>query len=207
MRVILTSDVDNIGLAGEIKTVRKGLARNYLFPQKLAIEATRSNLRDWEKKLEALKEKREKTIADAQAFADKIEGTVISIETKLSQGQKMFGSVNVNTIEEALKEQHGIEIEKKNILLEKNIKSVGRFDVPIRVKAQIKTSIVVQITAEEDEEEKEAQEVAAAEAPEETAEAAENVAAGEGENETEAESEEPAEPEENKEKTVKDGTE
>jgi len=194
MRVILTSDVDNIGLAGEIKTVRNGLARNYLFPQKLAIEATRANLQDWEKKLEALKQKREKTIADAQELADKIEGTVISIETKISQGQKMFGSVNANRIVEILKEQHGIEVERKNILLEKNIKSIGRFDVPIRIKAHIKASIVVQIAAEENEEEQQA----ASEVSEETIETAENVWEEE-QNETELESEEVTEREEDKE--------
>ncbi|WP_462137554.1 50S ribosomal protein L9 [Candidatus Mycalebacterium sp.] len=152
MKIILTSDIDDIGLAGEVKTVKNGLARNYLIPSKLAIEATETNLRDWRKKLEVLKEKREKTIADAQTVADKIDGTIIEIETKLSDGEKMFGSVSVHTIAEVLKERHGLDIEKRNILLEKNIKSIGRFEVPVRIKAHIKASVIVQITAEEDEE-------------------------------------------------------
>lgn len=152
MEIILTSDIDDIGLAGEVKTVKNGLARNYLIPGKLAIEATEANLRDWRKKLEVLKQKREKNIAEAQAFADKIDGTVIKIETKLSDGKKMFGSVSVQTIAEALKEQYGLEVEKRNILLEKNIKFIGRFEVPVRVKAHIKASVIVQITTEEDEE-------------------------------------------------------
>ncbi|QMU55917.1 MAG: 50S ribosomal protein L9 [Candidatus Mycalebacterium zealandia] len=152
MKIILTSDIDDIGLAGEVKTVKNGLARNYLIPRKLAIKATEVSLRDWRKKLEVLKEKREKTIAEAQTVADKINGTVIEIESKLSDGEKMFGSVSVHTIAEVLKERHGLEIEKRNILLEKNIKSIGRFEVPIRIKAHIKASVIVQITAEQDEE-------------------------------------------------------
>ncbi len=151
MKVILTSDIDNIGLAGEIKIVKNGLARNYLIPQKLAIEATDSNLRNWEKKLEDLKQEREKIISDARERAEQIEGTVVSIESKVSEGEKIFGSVNVQTIAEALKEQHGIEIERKNILLEKNLKSTGRFEVPVRVKAHIKATVTVEITAEEEE--------------------------------------------------------
>ncbi|MGI9558523.1 MAG: 50S ribosomal protein L9 [Thermodesulfobacteriota bacterium] len=152
MRVILTSDIDDIGLAGEVKNVKNGLARNYLIPQKLAIEATETNLRDWEKKLEALKQKREKTLADAREAAEKIDGTVINIESKISSGEKMFGSVNVQTIVDALKEQHGLEIEKKNVLLEKNIKSIGKHEVPVRIKAQIKASIIVEIEGDEEEE-------------------------------------------------------
>ncbi len=163
MRVILTSDIDDIGLAGEVKNVKNGLARNYLIPQKLAIEATETNLRDWEKKLEALKQKREKTLADAREAAEKIDGTVINIESKISSGEKMFGSVNVQTIVDALKEQHGLEIEKKNVLLEKNIKSIGKHEVPVRIKAQIKASIIVEIEGDEEEET----------APEQAAEAAE----------------------------------
>ena len=151
MKIILTSDIDDIGLAGEVKTVKNGLARNYLIPRKLAIEATETNLRDWRKKLESLKLKREKTITEAQIVAEKIDGTLIEIETKLSDGEKMFGSVSVQTIAEALRERYGIEIEKQNILLEKNIKSIGRFEVPVRIKAQIKASVIVQITAEENE--------------------------------------------------------
>lgn len=152
MRVILTSDIDDIGLAGEVKNVKNGLARNYLIPQKLAIEATETNLRDWEKKLEALKQKREKTLADAREAAEKIDGTVINIESKISSGEKMFGSVNIQTIVDALKEQHGLEIEKKNVLLEKNIKSIGKHEVPVRIKAQIKASIIVEIEGDEEEE-------------------------------------------------------
>lgn len=153
MKVILTSDIEDIGLEGELKTVSNGLARNYLIPHKLAIEATDSNLRDLEKKLEKLKQKREKIIADAHAFAEKVEGKLVSIESKVSDGEKMFGSVDARTIADAFMEQHGIEIERRNILLEKNIKSIGRFEVPVRVKAHIKTSITVEITAEQNEEE------------------------------------------------------
>lgn len=153
MKVILTSDIEDIGLEGELKTVSNGLARNYLIPRKLAIEATDSNLRDLEKKLEKLKQKREKIIADARAFAEKVEGKPVSIESKVSDGEKMFGSVDARTIADAFMEQHGIEIERRNILLEKNIKSIGRFEVPVRVKAHIKTSITVEITAEQNEEE------------------------------------------------------
>ncbi len=186
MKVILTSDIDDIGLTGEVKTVRNGLARNYLIPQKLAIEATDSNLRDWEKKLEKLGKKREKTISDAKEIADKIEATVISIESKISDGQKMFGSVNVQTIADALEEQHGMKVEKKQILLEKNIKSIGRFEVPIRVKANIKASVIVEITAEEDEKKAQVEMEEAEEMRENTWQSAQSEDAGENTETAEA---------------------
>lgn len=182
MKVILTSDIDDIGFAGEIKIVKNGLARNYLIPKSLAIEATAANIRDWEKRLENLRLKREKVIADAEKTAGDIEGKILTMESKVSSGEKMFGSVTAQTIADALKEQHGITVEKRNILLEKNIKSVGTHDVPVRVKGHIKATVVVEIKPDkEDEAAEETDMEAAPEQPEtETAEAATDTDAGDG---------------------------
>lgn len=151
MKVILTSDIDDIGFAGEVKNVKSGLARNYLIPHKLAIEATAHNLRDWGKKLDVLKEKREKAIEEAGRTAASIEGKTVTMESKISSGEKMFGSVTVQNIAEAMMEQHGISIEKKNILLEKNIKSIGTHYVPVRIKGQIKATLIVEVASDEEE--------------------------------------------------------
>ena len=177
MKVILTSDIDDIGFAGEIKTVKNGLARNYLIPKDLAIEGTAANIRDWEKRLEALRLKREKVIAEAEKTAGEIEGKVITMESKVSSGEKMFGSVTAQTIADALKEQHGITVEKRNILLEKNIKSVGTHDVPVRIKGQIKATVTVEIKSDKPEEiEEETDMEAAPEQPETESAEAETVA-------------------------------
>lgn len=179
MKVILTSDIDDIGFAGEIKVVKNGLARNYLIPKSLAIEATAANIRDWEKRLENLRLKREKVIADAEKTAGDIEGKVITMEFKVSSGEKMFGSVTAQTIADALKEQHGITVEKRNILLEKNIKSVGTHDVPVRIKGHIKATVIVDIKPDKEEEieEETAMEAPPEQTETETAEAAAEAAA------------------------------
>ena len=186
MKVILTSDIDDIGFAGEIKVVKNGLARNYLIPKSLAIEATATNIRDWEKRLENLRLKREKVIADAEKTEGDIEGKVITMEFKVSSGEKMFGSVTAQTIADALKEQHGITVEKRNILLEKNIKSVGTHDVPVRIKGHIKATVIVDIKPDKEEE---IDEEAAMEAPPEQTETetAEAVADSDAGDETAAE--------------------
>ena len=203
MKVILTSDIDDIGFAGEIKVVKNGLARNYLIPKSLAIEATATNIRDWEKRLENLRLKREKVIADAERTAGDIEGKVITMEFKVSSGEKMFGSVTAQTIADALKEQHGITVEKRNILLEKNIKSVGTHDVPVRIKGHIKATVIVDIKPDKEEEieEETAMEAPPEQTETETAEAAAETDAGDGtaaetateQPETEGETEEIAE--------------
>ena len=91
MKVILISDVENVGVVGDVKDVKNGMARNYLFPRKLAIKATESNLKAWKSKIEAIKLRKTEVLENAQAFAEKLEGLEISIPAKAGEEDRLFG--------------------------------------------------------------------------------------------------------------------
>ena len=82
MKVILISDVENIGSVGDVKDVKNGMARNYLFPRKLAIKATEANLKAWESRIEAIRLRKTEILENAKALAEKLEGLEISIPAK-----------------------------------------------------------------------------------------------------------------------------
>ncbi len=149
MDIILTQDVKNLGYKNDIVTVKPGYGRNYLIPQGFAILATESarkvlaeNLRQQAYKLEKIKK-------DAEGVAAVLEGLTLRIPTKAGETGKIYGSVNNVQIANAIKEAKGIEIDRKQIMLDENtIKEVGKHNVKIRLHKDVMVEIALEVFAE-----------------------------------------------------------
>lgn len=149
MDIILTQDVKNLGYKNDIITVKPGYARNYLIPQGFAILATESarkvlaeNMRQQAYKLEKIKK-------DAESVAAVLEGLTLRIPTKAGETGKIYGSVNNVQIANAIKEAKGIEIDRKQIMLDENtIKETGKHNVKIRLHKDVMVEIELEVFAE-----------------------------------------------------------
>lgn len=147
MKVILKDDVPKVGNKGQVIDVSAGYARNFLLPQNLALEATAHNRVRFEeiKKVEAkhLAKHRE----EAKVIADKIEKISCTLKVKAGEADKLFGSVTSQDIQDVLKKE-GIEIDKKLIEIEKPIKELGLYHVPIRLAIDIMPKLKVLVVKE-----------------------------------------------------------
>ncbi len=129
MKVIFLQDVRGQGKKGEMKEVSEGYGRNFLLPRKLAMEANKDNLNALALKEKAKKAQEAREKAQAQENADKLKDVVVTIRARSGGSGKLFGSVTSQEIADALKEQHGIEIEKNRIVQAEPIKSFGSYEV------------------------------------------------------------------------------
>ena len=147
MKVILKETIESLGIIGSEVTVADGYARNYLLPQNKAVPATPQN----RKMLEQDKAKFELQIAKEKKFAEemskRLEGVVCKIAAKVSEEDRLYGSVSTRDIVDALAGQ-GIEIEKKMVLLNEPIKNIGTYKVPIRVYKEVEPEITIEIVPE-----------------------------------------------------------
>ena len=148
MKVILTADVESIGKSGEIKEVKEGFARNYLFPRRFAVEATPANLKEWQQKRQALKKKEDEARAEAEGLASSLQGVSCIVSVKVGEEEKLFGSVTSQNISDALS-RLGFDIPKKDIELDAPIKTLGVHEVPVRVRHNIIVNIKVEVVRED----------------------------------------------------------
>ena len=146
MELILKKTVETLGEEGEIVKVKPGYARNYLIPKKLAVIANKANLALLEQEKAAIESRREKQRQEAELLSKKISGTTITIEHRVGEEDKLFGSVTSGDIAEKLAEID-IQVEKKNVLLPESIKTLGDVIVPIKVGYQMTSDITVQVVA------------------------------------------------------------
>ena len=149
MKVILISDVENIGSVGDVKDVKNGMARNYLFPRKLAIKATEANLKAWESRIEAIRLRKTEVLENARAFAEKLEGLEITIPAKSGEEDRLFGSVTSQNISDALGEK-GFEISRRDIELDGTIKALGTYSVAVKLHTDVTPQITVNVVKEEE---------------------------------------------------------
>lgn len=148
MKVILLDNIKGVGKKDEIINASDGYARNYLFPKKLAVEATKENLGKLESKNEANKFKKQNEKNDAIEVANKLKELVLTIKVKAGKNGKIFGGVTSKEISENLKEQYKIEIDKKKIEVKETIKNIGRFTINIKLYEGVNAKLTVNIIAE-----------------------------------------------------------
>lgn len=147
MEIILTQDVKSLGKKGEIVKVSDGYARNFILPKKLGLEATKQNLYELQVQ-KAAEEKRQKEILEeAKAFAKKLEEITIKLTIKAGEGGRTFGSVSSKEITAALKEQFGLDIDKKKLVLNDAIKNAGSYTVQVKLHPQVTAEIKVKVEA------------------------------------------------------------
>jgi large subunit ribosomal protein L9 len=148
MKVILKEDIPKLGTMGETVQVAPGYGRNYLIPQGKAVLATSKNFKELEHQRQLILRKAELIRKDAESFAEKFRGLTLTLARKVGEEDKIYGSVSVSDISQALKEA-GVEIERKLIKLDAPIKSLGEFQVPVKVHADVTAEITVQVVKEE----------------------------------------------------------
>ncbi|HMK55094.1 MAG TPA: 50S ribosomal protein L9 [Dissulfurispiraceae bacterium] len=147
MKVILKSDVKDLGRMGEVVNVKDGFARNFLVPQGLAAEANTKNLKAFEHEKRKIQELAKKVMAGASDMAERIAAAKVTIHAKAGEEDKLFGSVTSMDIADALKAS-GIEVDKKKIVLEEPIKRLGDYAVTIKLHAEVSAQLNVQVVPE-----------------------------------------------------------
>ncbi|MFZ3130796.1 MAG: 50S ribosomal protein L9 [Desulfosporosinus sp.] len=147
MKVILQADVKGTGKKGQVFEVADGYARNFLFPKKLAIEATTGNILDITHK-KALEDRRKgKEKEAAVELAGKLNALLIEVKTKTGEGGRLFGSVTSKEIADVLKNQHGVEVDKRKLELKEPIKALGNYEVPVKIHPDVIAKLQVQVIA------------------------------------------------------------
>lgn len=125
MQVILIQDVDNLGGRNELVTVKNGYARNYLIPQKFAVEASASNLKQYEERLKVITKKEAAMLAELNKVIEVLKASAVSIGAKTGTSGKIFGSVTSLQIARAIRDQKGYEIDRKRISIVDEVKELG----------------------------------------------------------------------------------
>ena len=145
MKVILLQDIKNVGKKDEIINSSDGYARNYLFPKKLAVEATKDNLNQLKARQDTAERKKEQEKEEAKQLAEKLKKITLSIQVKAGENGKIFGGVTAKEIAENLKEQQNIEIDKKKIIVKETIKALGNYSVEIKLYEGISANLAVSV--------------------------------------------------------------
>jgi len=146
MQVILVQDVANLGYKNDIVKVKDGYGRNYLIPNKLAIIANESNVKQLNENLKQQAKKMAQQLADAQALAEKLAATVINVAVKANEDGKIFGTVTTAQIADALAAQ-GFDIDRKIITIEP-VKELGEANATARLHREVKAEIKLNVVAE-----------------------------------------------------------
>ena len=144
MEIILLDKIDNLGNVGDVVKVKPGYARNYLFPKGLAVRFSKRNIAFVEEKRKNIELKIAKEEQASQAIFDSLKNVEILMEVEVGENDKLFGSVTTMDLQKSLNEQN-IEIEKQDILLDNPIKSLGVYDIPIKVTSSLKQNIKVNV--------------------------------------------------------------
>ena len=145
MKVILQQDVKGKGKRGQMIEVSDGYARNYMLPRKIAVEATADNVNTRRMNDKAQQEKRQKEREEAFAISKKMKDMVVVVRAKGGGAGRLFGSVTTQEIAEAIQKQEGISIDKRKIVLEEQIKTVGEYTVKIKLGYEINAELKLRV--------------------------------------------------------------
>lgn len=146
MKIILLQDEKKLGKKGDIIEASEGYARNYILPKKIGVEATPGNMNDL--KLKKANEDRiaKEQLEAAKALAARLDEKQVTVKIKAGEGGRAFGSVSSKEIAAACKEQHDIDLDKKKILLQENLRSFGTYEVAIKLHPQVTGKLTVKVT-------------------------------------------------------------
>jgi large subunit ribosomal protein L9 len=147
MEVILREHVDNLGRRGEIVKVADGYARNYLLPRKLALPATEGNRKHVERERKIMETREAEERAGAEAIAARLSAIDISIQRRVGDTEQLYGSVTAADITEYLKAK-GFDIDRRKLILPEPIKSIGEFDVPLKLHREVTVPLKVRVVKE-----------------------------------------------------------
>ena len=180
MKVILLTEIKGKGGEGDVVDVARGFANNYLLPRKMAVVATKGNLKQLEMRRANIAKREETRIADAEALREKLQGLTVKVDARVGEEGQLFGSVTAAMIADALKAQEDVDVDRKRIELSNPIRVAGKHTVSVSLYRTIKADMTVQVgdepeavdEAAENETEEEAAAVAVEDAQEVEAEEA-----------------------------------
>ena len=148
MKVILNQDVDTLGEQGTVIEVADGYARNYLFPRKLAVVATKGALKDLEGRMAQVRRKAEKRYQENITRSNKIESLgILVLEAAVGEGGKLFGTITPKDLAAILTDQTGVDVDKRHIVLSAPITKVGSYDLAVRLSPRVTARITIEVTA------------------------------------------------------------
>jgi large subunit ribosomal protein L9 len=147
VQVILREELSNLGTIGDVVKVKPGYARNYLLPRGLAVEASVRNLHELEHQKRVIADKRLREQKSAAAVADKVSGVKLAFTMRAGEDGKLFGSVTNQDVHRQL-EERGFSIDRRKIMLDEPIKSLGTHDVVIHLGPDTKATLKVEVTAQ-----------------------------------------------------------
>lgn len=148
MKLILTQDVKNVGKKGQVVDVSDGYGKNFLLPRKVAIEATKSNMNEINLKQKAEEHKKEQELEAAKALGEKIKETKVTITVKAGDHGRLFGAVTNKEIAKALEDTLKIQMDKKKVVLDEPIRTLGSHMVAVKLHPKVTTQMTVQVLAE-----------------------------------------------------------
>jgi large subunit ribosomal protein L9 len=147
MKLILREDVENLGKGGELVDVKPGYGRNFLLPRGLAVMANTKNVRELGHQKAVAEAKAAKLKASAQAVAKRLADTAITLKRKVGEQDKLYGSVTAMDLAEALAAR-GLQLDRRSIDLAEPLKTLGDFEVPVKLHAEVVGKVKVKIEAE-----------------------------------------------------------
>ena len=151
IQVILSADVPHLGHMGDVVTVRKGYARNYLLPRGMAVVATPRNTKHLQHEKRVIEKKVERNTTEAKDVAERLKTVSITVAKKVAEEDKLYGSVTARDIQAAL-EADEIKVEHRQIQLKEPIKHLGVFNVPVALARDVEAEVKVWVVEEEEEE-------------------------------------------------------
>ena len=146
MKIILLEDVKSLGKKGEIVTVSDGYARNMILPKKLGLEATSKNLNDLKLQNQHAEKVAKENLEAARNFAEELKDKKVEVKMKAGEGGRTFGSISTKEIAEAAKKQLGLELDKKKMILKDPIKSLGTYEIQIKLHPQVTGTFSVHVS-------------------------------------------------------------
>lgn len=148
MKVILKKDIEDLGWEGDVVDVARGYARNYLIPREFALEASDRNIKMFEQMKRKIEVRKLKAREEAEQFRGRLAGMTVAISQKAGEEGKLYGSVTSMDVAAEMEKQ-GVVIDRRKILLDKPIKTVGEYEVPVKIYQEVSGRIKVVVTPEE----------------------------------------------------------
>lgn len=148
-QIILKERIKNLGAEGDVVKVRAGFARNFLLPQGKAFEATKSNLARLANLKKVRAEREAKELQEAESLATRLRKLKLKLTLATGQGGKAFGSISALDIQKAIEAEAKVTLEKHQVQLEKPIKSTGKFEVPVKLHADVECVLNVNVISSE----------------------------------------------------------
>lgn len=146
MKIILQQDEKKLGKKGDVVEVSEGYARNYILPKKIGVEATPANMNDLKLRNANSAKIAQEQLDAAKALAAELENKIVEVKIKAGEGGKTFGSVSAKEISGSLKEQYGIDVDKKKLQLPEALKNLGSYEVSVKLHPQVTGKITVKVT-------------------------------------------------------------